>query len=81
MAEAKLGRKEWFYFIAVIALYIVAVWYVAAHNLSWSAMFKAGILQEKGITGMEARVKEINTPLSGIYFFYPRLHPRYTLFL
>jgi uncharacterized membrane protein YraQ (UPF0718 family) len=64
MAEAKLGKKEWFYFIAIVALYILAVWYVAAHNLSWSAMFKAGILQEKGITGMEARVKEINTPLS-----------------
>lgn len=64
MAEAKLGKKEWFYFIAVIVLYILAVWYVAAHDLSWPAMFKAGILQEKGITGMEARVKEINTPLS-----------------
>lgn len=60
----KIKKKEWFYFIAVIALYILAIWYVASHNLSWSALFKAGILQEKGITGLEARVKEIYTPLS-----------------
>ncbi|MCM8765832.1 MAG: permease [Candidatus Omnitrophica bacterium] len=64
MAEGKFGKKEWFCFICVIVLYILAIWYVAAHNLSWSALFKAGILQEKGVTGLEARVKEINTPLS-----------------
>ena len=64
MAATKLGKKEWFYFVAVIALYILAIWYVASHNLSWSAMFKAGILQEKGVTGLEARVKDINTPVS-----------------
>lgn len=62
--ETKITKKEWFYFIAVIGLYILAIWYVASHNLSWSAMFKAGILQEKGITGLEARVKDINTPVS-----------------
>ncbi|MCM8827423.1 MAG: permease, partial [Candidatus Omnitrophica bacterium] len=27
-------------------------------------MFKAGLLQEKGVTGLDARVKEIDTPLS-----------------
>ncbi|MCM8782083.1 MAG: permease, partial [Candidatus Omnitrophica bacterium] len=64
MSATKLGKKEWFYFIAVIVLSVLAIWYVAAHNLSWSAMFKAGILQEKGIGGLEARVKEISTPLS-----------------
>jgi hypothetical protein len=64
MAQAKLGKKEWFYFIAVIGLYILAVWYVASHDLSWSVMFKAGILQEKGVTGLDARVKDINTPVS-----------------
>jgi len=61
---AQIKKKEWFYFVAVIVLYILAIWYVATHNLSWSAIFKAGILQEKGITGLEARVKEIATPLS-----------------
>ncbi|MCM8771451.1 MAG: permease [Candidatus Omnitrophica bacterium] len=64
MSIAKLGKKELFWFSAVVVLYVLAVWYVAAHNLSWGAMFKAGILQEKGVTGLEARVKEINTPLS-----------------
>lgn len=64
MSEIKIGKKEWFYFACVILLYILAVWYVAVNNLSWSAMFKAGILQEKGVTGLEARVKEIDTPLS-----------------
>ena len=60
----KPNKKEWFYFLAVIVLYILAIWYVAEHNLSWSALFKAGILQKKGVTGLEARVKEINTPLN-----------------
>lgn len=60
----KINKKEWFYFICVVLLYALAIWYVASHNLSWSALFKAGILQEKGITGLEARVKDIETPLS-----------------
>ncbi|MCM8774830.1 MAG: permease [Candidatus Omnitrophica bacterium] len=64
MAQTKLGKKEWFYFVAVIGLYILAIWYVAIHDLSWRAMFEAGILQEKGITGFEARIKDIDTPVS-----------------
>ncbi len=64
MVDIKVNKKEWFYFIAVIVFYILAIWYVAVNDLSWSALFKAGILQEKGITGLEARVKEIATPLS-----------------
>lgn len=64
MTEEGINKKEWFYFVCVVALYILAIWHVASHNLSWAALFKAGILQEKGITGLEARVKEINTPLS-----------------
>jgi uncharacterized membrane protein YraQ (UPF0718 family) len=64
MSEGRLGKKEWFYFICVVGLYISAVWYVAVNDLSWPAMFKAGILQEKGITGLDARIKEIDTPLS-----------------
>ena len=64
MSSTRPGKKEWFYFIAVVGLYILAIWYVAAHDLSWSAMFNAGILQEKGVTGLEARVKDIGTPVS-----------------
>lgn len=59
----KLSRKEWFYFLVVVVLYILAIWYVASHDLSWQALFKAGILQEKGVTGLDSRVKEIDTPL------------------
>jgi uncharacterized membrane protein YraQ (UPF0718 family) len=61
---AKLNKKEWFCFVAVIMLYGIAIWYVADHNLSWSTLFKAGLLQEKGITGLEVRVKDIETPVS-----------------
>ncbi|MCM8830417.1 MAG: permease [Candidatus Omnitrophica bacterium] len=64
MSAAKSGKKELFWFLAIVVLYIIAIWYVASHDLSWSAMFKAGLLQEKGVTGFEARVKEIETPLS-----------------
>lgn len=64
MTEGKINKKEWFYFVCVVVLYILAIWYVVSHSLSWSTLFKAGILQEKGITGLEARVKEINTPIS-----------------
>ena len=64
MSETKTGKKEWFYFLAVIVLYVIAIYYVAAHDLSWSAMFNAGILQEKGVTGLAARVKDIDTPVS-----------------
>ncbi len=60
----KLSKKEWFWFICIIILYVIAILYVASHNLSWDALFKAGILQPKGVTGLEARVKEIDTPLS-----------------
>ncbi len=63
-SSTKLGKKEWFWFLAVVFLYITAIVYVAYNDLSWSAMFKAGILQEKGVTGLEARYKEIETPLS-----------------
>lgn len=64
MADGKLGKKQWLCFICVIIFYALAIGYVAINNLSWSALFKAGILQEKGITGLEERVKDINTPLS-----------------
>lgn len=64
MSEGKIGKKEWFYFICVVLLYALAIWYVDVNNLSWPALFKAGVLQEKGITGLEARVKDIDTPLS-----------------
>ena len=55
-------KKQLFFLVAVIVLYALAVSYVAINDLSWSGMFKAGLLQPKGITGLEARIKEIDNP-------------------
>lgn len=62
MAKNKNNKKELFFLISVIILYALAVWYVAVNDLSWSGMFKAGLLQPKGISGLDARVVEIENP-------------------
>lgn len=62
MAAATNKKKQVFFFLAVIVLYALAVWYVAVNDLSWSAMFKAGLLQPKGVEGLETRIKEIDNP-------------------
>jgi hypothetical protein len=62
MAAATNKKKQILFLVAVIALYALAVSYVAVNDLSWSGMFKAGIVQPKGITGLEARVIEIENP-------------------
>ncbi|MHC4655729.1 MAG: permease, partial [Planctomycetota bacterium] len=58
------NRKECFYLLVVLLLYISAVVYAYANNLSVGALFKYGLLQPKGIIGEEARLAEIETPLS-----------------
>jgi len=55
-------KKQILFLVLVIVLYALAVSYVAVNDLSWSGMFKAGLLQPKGITGLEARIKEIDNP-------------------
>jgi len=60
----KPNRKEWFYLLIVVLLYLSGVLYVYTHNLSMGALFKYGLLQPKGITGEEVRLTEIETPLS-----------------
>jgi len=62
MAADTNKKKRLFFLVAVIVLYGLAISYVAINDLSWSGMFKAGLLQPKGITGLEARVKEIDNP-------------------
>ena len=62
MTTATDKKKQIFFLIAVILLYGLAISYVAFNDLSWSGMFKAGLLQPKGITGLEARVIEIDNP-------------------
>jgi len=62
MAAGTNKKKQILFLVLVIALYALAVSYVAINDLSWSGMFKAGLLQPKGITGLEARIKEIDNP-------------------
>lgn len=60
----KPNRKEWLYLMIVVLLYASGVFYVHSHDLSMESLFKYGLLQPKGITGDEARLLEIDTPLS-----------------
>lgn len=60
----KPSRKESFYLLVVLLFYISAVVYACANDLSVGALYKYGLLQSKGITGEEARLAEIETPLS-----------------
>lgn len=62
MTVATNKKKQILFLVLVIVLYALAVSYVAVNDLSWSGMFKAGLLQPKGITGLEARIKEIDNP-------------------
>lgn len=54
----------WFYLAAVVVMYASALAYAAANGLSIAALFEYGLLQPTGITGEEARLVEIDTPLS-----------------
>lgn len=48
MATSTNNKKQIFFLVSVIVLYVLAVWYVAVNDdLSWEAMFKAGLLQHK----------------------------------
>ncbi len=48
----------------MVLLYLSGVIYVCAHDLSFGSLFKYGLLQPRGITGAEARLAGIKTPLS-----------------
>lgn len=56
------NKKRILFLITVILLYVIAIIYVAINGLSWSAMFKAGLLQPKGVTGLDSRIVEIENP-------------------
>jgi len=60
----KPNRKECFYLMIVLLLYVSALVFVCSRNLSIGALFKYGLLQPKGVIGEEARLTEIETPLS-----------------
>ena len=60
----KPNRKECFYLFVVLLFYLSALAFAYSENLSIGALFKYGLLQPKGVIGEEARLTEIETPLS-----------------
>jgi len=57
-------KKEFYYLILIFILYSGALIYVYQNNLSFGAIYKYGLLQEKGVQGNQARIADIETPLS-----------------
>lgn len=60
----KPNKKEVVYLLLVLASAVVAISYVSVNNLSAFALFRYGLLQPKGITGMDIKIVEIDTSLS-----------------
>lgn len=60
----KPNKKEAVYLFIVVILCLSGLIYVHVQNLSFGSLYKYGLLQPKGITGEEARLTEIETPLS-----------------
>ncbi len=57
-------RTMWFYLAAVAVLYASGMGYAVVHGLSLRSLFLFGLLQPPGVTGADARLVEIPTPLS-----------------
>jgi len=60
----KPNKKELFYLIIIFILYSGALVYVYQNHLSFGAIYKYGLLQEKGAQEDQARIADIETPLS-----------------
>lgn len=56
--------RMWFYLAAVAAMYASGVIYAVVNGLSVRSLYLYGLLQPPGISGAEARLAEIATPLS-----------------
>ncbi len=54
----------WFYLAAVVVMYASGVLFAWLNGLSLRSLFAYGLLQPPGLTGQEARLTEIETPLS-----------------
>jgi len=59
-----MPRREKLYLVLVIIFYVSALIYVGREGLSFRSLYLYGLLQPPGITGEEARLAEIETPLS-----------------
>ncbi len=60
----KPTRTMWLYLALVAVMYASGLIYAWTHGLSIKAMYLYGLLQPPGITGDEARIADIPTPLS-----------------
>ena len=58
------SKRESLYLLLVAAMYASALVYAHHHDLSIGALFGYGLLQPKGVTGEQARLAEVATPLS-----------------
>ena len=56
--------KEVYYLIAIFIFYLLAIIYVYQNNLSFGAIYKYGLLQEKGVQAGMEKITDIETPLS-----------------
>ncbi len=56
--------RMWFYLAGVAVMYASGLFYAMAHGLSVGSLYRYGLLQPPGISGEEARLVEIATPLS-----------------
>lgn len=56
--------RMWLYLAAVAAMYASGVIYALVNGLSLRSLYLYGLLQPPGISGAEARLAEIDTPLS-----------------
>lgn len=54
----------WLYLAAVVVVYGSGLLYALTHGLSVSSLYLYGLLQPPGVSGDEARIVEIATPLS-----------------
>lgn len=58
------SAKLWMYLALVAVMYVSGVLYAQWHGLSLKSLFLYGLLQPLGLSGEEARIAEIDTPLS-----------------
>lgn len=64
VAGARVSSKLWIYLALVVLMYASGLLYAQYHGLSITSLFFYGLLQPPGLTGEEARLVEIETPLS-----------------
>jgi hypothetical protein len=57
-------KPMWLYLGGVVVMYASGLLYASTHGLSIRSLLLYGLLQPPGVTGNDARLAEIATPLS-----------------